>query len=296
MSNHPYEWSSAVARIVALSQRLEGHGQYNLTKLIRAAADSLSRRAAYELGVPDDVAANAADLAALAGVLASLGVSSDVTERLSRGATAMADRRLPLYDEIPNPYVCRTCGDIQMAVPEQPCSVCGAWPTNYEQILPVYWLSELQPPQALAQLSETPRRVSALLDGLTEDEMSMPGPDGGWSIRQIVSHMRDAQGVLDFRVRRIAELDNPTLESLAVFEWVNRASEKPETAKEILQSYIQARGRTLEFLRELDGADWWRTGQHIEFGTVTLQQQASYFSMHEQTHLTVLAEFRRMLR
>jgi len=31
-------------------------------------------------------------------------------------------------------------------------------------------------------------------------------------------------------------------------------------------------------------ADWWRTGEHEEFGTVTLLEQVSYFTKHERDH------------
>ena len=39
-------------QLLATADRLEGHGQYNLAKLVRAAADSLARRAAYALNLP----------------------------------------------------------------------------------------------------------------------------------------------------------------------------------------------------------------------------------------------------
>ncbi|NTV75556.1 MAG: hypothetical protein HGA66_15305, partial [Holophaga sp.] len=31
--------------------------------------------------------------------------------------------------------------------------------------------------------------------------------------------------------------------------------------------------------------DWWRTGQHTEFGELKLFQQASYFACHELAHM-----------
>lgn len=41
--------------------------------------------------------------------------------------------------------------------------------------------------------------------------------------------------------------------------------------------------------------DWWRIGQHEEFGTVTLRQQVSYFASHEITHLPQIELLRRQL-
>jgi hypothetical protein len=39
-------------------------------------------------------------------------------------------------------------------------------------------------------------------------------------------------------------------------------------------------------------ADWWRTGQHEEFGNITLRQQVSYFATHEMTHLSQIESLR----
>ena len=37
---------------------------------------------------------------------------------------------------------------------------------------------------------------------------------------------------------------------------------------------------------------WWCHGWHEEFGDVTLLQQASYFALHEITHLPKIQELR----
>jgi hypothetical protein len=87
--------------------------------------------------------------------------------------------------------------------------------------------------------------------------MNLVPENGGWNIRNAVSHLRDAQGVMEFRIQLMIEQDNPRLESKAVFEWA--ADEK-----------------SLK--------DWWRTGEHEEFGTLTIMQQVSYFATHEITH------------
>ena len=135
-------------------------------------------------------------LGRLAAELPAHGLSGDLASALTRGAAAMADGRLPLIDETPDPYVCRTCGELLMAPPNSPCPVCGAWPATFQQFRPVYWLDALGPRAALAQLAETPGVVAGLLAGLDETQLSRSADGGGWSMRQVVSHLRDAEGVL----------------------------------------------------------------------------------------------------
>jgi hypothetical protein len=48
-------------------------------------------------------------------------------------------------------------------------------------------------------------------------------------------------------------------------------------------------------LESLPLADWWRTGQHGEFGVVSIKQQVSYFASHELTHLPQIERLRKQL-
>lgn len=116
--------------------------------------------------------------------------------------------------------------------------------------------------------------------------------DGGWSIRNVLSHLRDAQGVLSYRLNLFLEHENPVLESQAVFEWAAREEERPPTAREIFDTYRASRQDTIIKLESLPLGSWWRTGQHEEFGPVSLRQQVSYFASHEITHLPQIESIR----
>ena len=65
-------WRDTLVHLFALAARLEGEGQYNLAKLARAAAESLSRKAAYQLDTPTYQEKLAAELKQTAEVLALL--------------------------------------------------------------------------------------------------------------------------------------------------------------------------------------------------------------------------------
>lgn len=95
----------------------------------------------------------------------------------------------------------------------------GAWSTTFKQFLPVYRLDALDPIAALERLRQTPLDLSVLLEGLSEKALSQPPEDGRWAIRNIVSHLQDAQGVLSFWLSLLLEQENPLLESKAFFEW-----------------------------------------------------------------------------
>lgn len=281
----------AIVALAALARRLEDEGQINIAKLARASVTALIRRAAYESRVPEGRDALSAEIDRALGDLEALQVDAALVGAFRRGAQALHEGRLPLIDDTPDPYVCRRCGQVQLGAPNK-CPTCGAEAGTLERFRPVYWLDALDPPAALERLRQTPREVRARLDGLSETELSRAPAAGEWSARKVLTHLRDAQGVLHYRTDLILSQDNPVLEAQAVFEWAALQQEHAPTTRELLDEYQNIRSRLIDRLESIPLSDWWRTGRHTEFGTVTLKQQVSYFATHELTHLPQLEALR----
>jgi uncharacterized damage-inducible protein DinB len=292
MSTLQPHWQEILVQHLALASRLEDEGQYNIAKLARAAADALGRRAAYQAGAPAEPARLAADLRRAAARLSALGVGPALPAALERGAAALAEGRVPLIDETPHPFVCRTCGQVALGEVTEQCPTCGAWPDTFQRFMPNYWLDALEPFAALETLRRTPEDVAGLLAGLSEEAMNRPPEEGGWAIRNVVTHLRDAQQVFAGRVDLFLAEEHPVLETKAVWTWAAREEERPPTAAEIFAAYRASRNETLAKLEGMPLAWWWRSGAHQEFGPVTLRQQASYFASHERTHLPQIARLR----
>ncbi|MEW5869156.1 MAG: DinB family protein [Chloroflexota bacterium] len=279
------EWTQILTPLLTLALQMEAEGQYNLAKLARAAADALSRRAAYRQAGPIDKAELAEALGKAAAELPGLGMSAELAAAFQQGAAALVQGRLPSIKETPHPYVCRTCGHLVLGEAAEKCPTCGAWPETFQWFPPIYWLEALDPFAALERLRRTPEKVSALLEGLSEHAMTIQPADGGWAVRNIIAHLRDAQGVLEYRLDLFQKQERPILESKAVFEWATREEERPPFTREIFENYQATRARIIARLEALPLADWWRSGYHEEFGVVSIKQQVSYFASHELTHL-----------
>ena len=290
MTTDKSKWTDTLIHLFALASRLEGEGQYNLAKLARAAADSLCRLETHPLHIPTDRDKLTADVQQTIEALSRLNVSTDLLSALKQGADFMAQGKLSPITATPHPYVCRACGYLTLTPPTEPCSVCGAWAETFQKFMPNYWFDALEPPAALERLRQTPIVVEKLIEGSSDEAMSRTPPDGGWAIRNVLTHLRDAQGVLDFRVDLFLKETHPILESKAVFAWAKNETERPPSVREIFETYRSSRVETLRKLEALPLTDWWRTGAHEEFGTVTLRQQVSYFAAHESTHLSQINE------
>lgn len=148
-------WGHSLVHLLALASRLEGQGQYNIAKLLRAATDSMARRAAYQLVLPSDTDQLGREIERAVAALDGLSIGEDLAGTLKRGAAAMAERRLPLIHETPHPYVCRTCGHAVLGEPTRKCPICGAWPVTFQRFPPVYWLDALDAFTALERLHQS---------------------------------------------------------------------------------------------------------------------------------------------
>jgi len=287
------QWGESVVHLLALASRLEGEGQYNLAKICRAAVEAAGRSAAHGRPLPSDKGTVLAHIQQALADLGNLGIDASVVDAMRSGAAAFAEGRAPDYATTPNPCVCRVCGHMTLAQPSQPCPSCGAWPDTFQQFFPVYWFDLLDPFSAIKRLQQTPVEAEALLDGLSEEAMNRPPAAGEWAIRNIVTHMRDAQGVLAFRLDLLLEQENPELEMKFVWTWANRDDAKPPAVRDIFAEYKEQRAAIVAKLQSIPLAAWWRTGRHQEFGVVTVRQQVSYFASHELTHLPEIAALRR---
>ncbi len=276
-----------LTHLFALAASLEDEGQLNNAKLLRAAADSFLTRAAYQLDFPKDKAALLIETDRAIESLSALNIEPELISTLKLARAALAEGRLSLYVATPDPFVCRTCGHVAFGEAAI-CPVCGSQPATFKRFRPIYWLDAFDPFAALDHLRSTPEKLRLLLENVTDSQARQSPDEGGWTLRQAISHLRDAQDVLAFRVNLILDHENPILESKAVFEWAANETDRPVSVGEIFETYCVSRRQTLARLESIPLADWLRGGRHEEFGELRLSQQVSYFTCHELIHLPQL--------
>lgn len=290
-----HKWTTILVPLLSLALQLEGDGQYNLAKLARATADGLARRAAYQSITPTSKQKLIIDIEKICVTLSNLEVDEELLAAFRLGALALSEDRLPSIHETPNPYVCRTCGYLILGEAPKKCPVCEARGRTFQRFPPIYWLEALDPPEAMSQLQETPLAVAALMDGITEQAMHQSAEDGGWALRNIISHLRDAQDVFAYRIDLFLKEDDPVLEMKAVWTWARNESEHSSSTREIFEAYLNSRHETITKLKAIPLVDWWRSGRHEEFGRVSIKNQVSYFASHELTHLPQIEKLRRQI-
>lgn len=273
-----------IIEILALKTKIDSKGQYNISKLLQAGIESILAQAAYETEVQRDTESLVEGIRHTQEIFQKNGVNQEIITALEIGKKAMSETRLPFLDDIPNPYLCRKCGQCFLENPPLSCPTCKSWSTTFHEFSPVYWLNEFNPISALTNLNYVPQKVKELIGGIDEEKLNVKYGDI-WSIREVITHLRDAQGVMEARIKLFLDQDNPILSSQNVFDWATKKEGQPPTTWDIYEMYTESRKNTLDDLESLQLQDWWKTGKHDEWGNITIFEQVSYFIAHEMTHI-----------
>jgi hypothetical protein len=142
----------------------------------------------------------------------------------------------------------------------------------------------------LDALRATPDILTGLLIGVTQEEaQAARGDDGGWSVVEVLCHLRDAEEVTLQRLTLMRDQDNPDIipydqEKLAVER--NYASEDMHAA---LFAFIRLRQKGIALLENLPPDGWERSGNHLEIGRITIFGHALHKVSHDAVHCAQIA-------
>lgn len=275
--------------LVRLARQLEMEGYYNAAKLFWAAAYSDEIRASRK-GL--DINRDDLDLRVVEAIeaLSERGASSGLILTLETARQAVREQRSPTFAETPDIHVCRTCGEIAIGPAPDQCPQCGGFELTFRTFPPVHYLDPLPPAAALDALTTVPPAVHRLIDGLDDNQLNQTPRPGDWSIRQVLAHLLGAQELVAYRIDKMLSEENPSLKAVGL-----PVAGENLTAWEVFEQFRSSREALVGVLRGIEPLDWWRTGEHEEFSTVTVLQQATYFAKHDHAHLTQIENVRRAL-
>jgi hypothetical protein len=145
--------------------------------------------------------------------------------------------------------------------------------------------------RTLTMLSDTPKRIAAIVRGCSDVQLHRkPAPDA-WSARDIVAHLRACADVWGQSIDRMVAEDHPTVRYVSPRGWIKQTDYLDQGFRDSLRAFAKARAGLLRTLRALDAAGWSRRGT---FTGSTLGREATVLSFatriadHEVGHLEQL--------
>lgn len=147
-------------------------------------------------------------------------------------------------------------------------------------------MSLLTPWRLLRSLRKNPVILQGLIKDVWQDQARRfkDGPDG-WSIVQIVSHLRDLEEIYYRRALRMVNEDEPVLEGFDQEEMARQGDYINQILTKVFGELVEKRRRTLLFFNGLTAEQWQRTGIHPEAGKITLLEQAFQIGSHDTDHI-----------
>jgi uncharacterized damage-inducible protein DinB len=150
--------------------------------------------------------------------------------------------------------------------------------------------------QFLKDIEETPAKLRAAVNGLSEQQLNTPYREGGWTVRQVVHHVPESHMNSYVRFKLALTEDEPTIKPYAEDRWA-RLEDVEKTPIEVSLTLLDAlHQRWTILLRSLTPDDWKRTFRHPEMGVMTLDKTLALYSWHGRHHVAHITGLRERMR
>ena len=107
----------------------------------------------------------------------------------------------------------------------------------------------------------------------------------GWTVLEVLCHLRDFEQIFHSRARQILERDEPSLMAYDHEALVIENAYAQQDLQEVLAALGTARGDFIAFFQGLSESDWLRAGIHPESGRFTLVNSLLQVGHHHVDHL-----------
>jgi uncharacterized damage-inducible protein DinB len=147
----------------------------------------------------------------------------------------------------------------------------------------------------LLEIAELPGRLRDAVEGLSEAQLDTPYRPEGWTVRQVVHHIADANLHAFVRTRYALTMDKPTIMPFDEVQWANLkdASTGPVEPSLVLLEGLHARWS--ELLDSLNDSDWERVFVHPEGGPRTVAKHIASYAHHGRHHTAHITELRKRM-
>lgn len=144
----------------------------------------------------------------------------------------------------------------------------------------------------IAAVEAVPGALRQAVAGLTEQQLDTPYREGGWTVRQVVHHLADAQVNAYVRFRLGMTEENPPIKPFDENTWAELPDAKTAPVEASLKLVEATHDRWARLMRSLPPEAFGRTVQHPVNGPMTLDAILAIYSWHGRHHTAHIAGLR----
>ena len=146
--------------------------------------------------------------------------------------------------------------------------------------------------EIIERVKTLPDRVAAEIEGLSEDELRWRPADGAWSLKEVCGHLRDDSEVWWRRLSMMIKETGPVLPAYDQEAMVREGAYQDADIATVLGDFKRLRLEMVDLLSGLTVEGWERTGQHPDWGRLTVRGGMEWMIQHTDEHLDQVRELK----
>jgi hypothetical protein len=146
--------------------------------------------------------------------------------------------------------------------------------------------------EIIERVKSLPAQIAAEVEGLPEDELRRRPAEGEWSIKEVCGHLRDDSEVWWRRLSMMVKEIDPVLPAYDQEAMVRQGAYQEADIAAVLGDFKRFRLEMVDLLSGLTVEGWERTGQHPDWGRLTVRGGMEWMVQHTEEHLDQVRELR----
>ncbi|CAN5910612.1 bacillithiol transferase BstA [soil metagenome] len=149
---------------------------------------------------------------------------------------------------------------------------------------------------AIDALADAPRALRAAVANLSDAQLDTPYRPDGWTVRQVVHHVADSHMNAYCRFRLALTEDNPAIRPYDEALWAELGDARTMPVDVSLDLLDRMHARLVTLLRSLHDADFQRTLNHSQNGSMTVDALLATYSWHGRHHVAHVSALRNRMQ
>lgn len=106
----------------------------------------------------------------------------------------------------------------------------------------------------------------------------------GWTVAEVLGHLRDFDEIFVMRLKLTTEQENATIPMPAQEQWATERKYNEQDVAQVLDAWVQNREALLAYMAGLSDADWDKTATHPVRGVMSATDQLLLMAWHDWNH------------
>ncbi len=153
--------------------------------------------------------------------------------------------------------------------------------------------------EILDLLRRHPALIESIVAGLSADQLRASTEEDGWSVSDVLAHLRACADVWGGCIARIIAEDTPAIRAISPRTWIKRTDYPSLEFSPSFSEFVSQRCELVSVLEALSVDDWSRKAVVTKSGNIrdwTVLAYAQLLAEHERIHLVQIEEIANVLR